>query len=85
MKVTLLYFASLRETVGVQRESLELPSHVHTIATLIEFLVLRGPHWAQALQLSKGLKCAVDQEVVAVDTVISNGVEIAFFPPVTGG
>jgi sulfur-carrier protein len=85
MKVTLLYFASLRETVGTGRESLDLPSTVNTVASLIEFLVLRGPQWREALQVSKGVKCALNQEVVDIDTALADGAEIAFFPPVTGG
>jgi sulfur-carrier protein len=85
MKITILYFAGLREAVGIGRETLELPNSVKTIAGLINFLGQRGPQWSQALQLSKGLKCALDQEVVTIDTVVADGAEIAFFPPVTGG
>jgi sulfur-carrier protein len=85
MKVTLLYFASLREAVGTNREALVLPASVTTVASLIEFLVQRGPQWREALRLSKGMKCALNQEVVSVDTVLTDGAEIAFFPPVTGG
>jgi sulfur-carrier protein len=85
MKVTVMYFASLREAVGTNREALELPASVTTIASLIDFLVQRGPRWRAALQLSKGMKCALNQEVVSVDTALINGSEIAFFPPVTGG
>jgi sulfur-carrier protein len=85
MKITVLYFASLREAVGINRESIDLPATVTTIATLIEFLAQRGSQWRAALQLSKGLKCALNQEVVALDTLVADGAEIAFFPPVTGG
>lgn len=85
MKVTLLYFASLREAVGTHREALELPGNVTTIASLIALLSQRGQKWHDALQLSKGMKCALNQEVVGVDTALADGAEIAFFPPVTGG
>jgi sulfur-carrier protein len=85
MKVTVMYFASLREAVGTNREALELPASVTTIASLIDFLVQRGPQWCEALQLSKGMKCALNQEVVSVDAALTDGSEIAFFPPVTGG
>jgi sulfur-carrier protein len=85
MKVSILYFASLREAVGTNRESIELPVNVATVASLIDFLVQRGPQWREALQLSRGLKCALNQEVVSVDTALTDGSEIAFFPPVTGG
>jgi sulfur-carrier protein len=85
MKVTVLYFASLREALGINREVLELPKSVNTVASLIEFLMLRGPQWRDGLKLSKGMKCAVNQDVVSVETVLTEGAEIAFFPPVTGG
>jgi sulfur-carrier protein len=85
MKVTVLYFASLRESVGTSRESLELPTSVNTVVLLIEFLAQRGTQWREALQISKGMKCALNQEVVTVDTSLTEGAEIAFFPPVTGG
>jgi sulfur-carrier protein len=75
----------LREAVGTNREALELPTSVTTIASLIEFLAQRGAQWREALQLGKGMKCALNQEVVNVDTVLTDGSEIAFFPPVTGG
>jgi sulfur-carrier protein len=85
MKITVLYFASLREALGINREVLELPKSVNTVASLIEFLMLRGPQWRDALQLSKGMKCAMNQDVVNIDTVLTEGAEVAFFPPVTGG
>jgi sulfur-carrier protein len=85
MNVTVLYFASLREAVGTNRETLELPTSVTTVASLIEFLAQRGPQWRETLRLSKGMKCALNQEVVTVDAVLTEGSEIAFFPPVTGG
>jgi sulfur-carrier protein len=85
MKITVLYFASLREAVGINREAIELPSGITTIAELIEFLAQRSDKWRDALQLSKGVKCALNQEVVSADTLVVDGAEIAFFPPVTGG
>jgi sulfur-carrier protein len=85
MNVTVLYFASLREAVGTNRETLELPTSVTTVASLIEFLAQRGPQWRETLRLSKGMKCALNQEVVNVGAVLTEGSEIAFFPPVTGG
>jgi sulfur-carrier protein len=85
MRITVLYFASLREAVGTNRESIDLPTNVTTVASLIEFLAQRGPQWRETLRLSKGMKCALNQEVVNVDAVLTEGSEIAFFPPVTGG
>jgi sulfur-carrier protein len=85
MKVSILYFASLREAVGISKEVIDLPSEVATIEHLLDILALRGTHWQSALQLSKGLRCALNQEVVSIETMLVEGAEIAFFPPVTGG
>jgi sulfur-carrier protein len=87
LTVTVLYFAALREALGINREVIELPASVSTIAALTEHLSARGSIWQDALLTgkTKGLRCAVNQEVCGFDTKLSNGVEIAFFPPVTGG
>lgn len=85
MNVSILYFASLREAVGLAYEQLELPGNIHTISNLLSFLAERGDSWSRALDLSKGLRCAVNQEVVGTDEPLIDGAEVAFFPPVTGG
>lgn len=85
MKVSILYFASLREAVGLANELVELPQGVQTTGDVLRYLQSRGEPWQAALDLSKGLRCAVNQEVVGVDELVANGAEIAFFPPVTGG
>lgn len=85
MNVTILYFASLREAVGIDRESVELPAHVDTIDTLRAWLRERGPAWAAALDEDRALRAAVDRAMAAPGAAIRAGAEIAFFPPVTGG
>ncbi len=78
-----VYFASLREQLGVEQENLELPEGVATVAQLTEHLVARGDSW-QPLAASN-LLVAVDQEMVDQDCAIQGGEEVAYFPPVTGG
>jgi sulfur-carrier protein len=85
MKVTVLYFASLREATGISKEAVDLPANVVRAADLVAFLSERGAQWQQALQVNKGLRCAVNQEVVPIGTLLADGDEIALFPPVTGG
>lgn len=80
----LVYFASVREALGVGEETLELPATVTTVAQLIEFLAARGDLWQQTLKDGKVL-CAVDQEVAEPDSALGSASEVAFFPPVTGG
>ena len=82
--IRLRYFASLRETLGVGDEEIELPDGVENVAALTHWLQTRGERWQSALD-NPQLLVAVNQEVVAPDSVVHNGDEIAWFPPVTGG
>jgi molybdopterin synthase sulfur carrier subunit len=85
VKVEVLYFAGLRETVGCARERLELPAGVVTAGALREHLRTRGGAWTDALAEGRTLRVAVDQAMAATDTPLRDGAEVAFFPPVTGG
>ncbi len=85
MKVTVLYFASLREQLGVAREDVELPDGVHTAGALREHLAGRGGAWQSALAGPKLLRMAVNQDMAKPAAAIRAGDEVAFFPPVTGG
>jgi molybdopterin synthase sulfur carrier subunit len=85
MKVEVLYFAGLREAVGIARERLELPDGVGTAAALRAHLRARGGAWAEALAETRPLRVAVDQAMAGADAPLRDGAEVAFFPPVTGG
>ncbi len=84
MSIHLLYFAGLREALGVATEELELPAGVATVAALRELLAARGAPWT-ALITAKNLRAAVNQEMAGPDALLQAGDEVAFFPPVTGG
>ena len=85
MKVTVLYFARLREAIGRERETLELPSDVATVGALRQWLIARGAPWAEAFTEIRRIRAAVAQDMAADETRLSEGAEVAFFPPVTGG
>jgi molybdopterin synthase sulfur carrier subunit len=85
MKVTVLYFARLREALGRDRETLELPPGVATVGELRAWLVGRGAPWAEAFTEVRRIRAAVAQQMAADDTRLDDGAEVAFFPPVTGG
>ena len=85
MRVTVLYFAGLREALGVSRESCELPRGVATPAQVRAWLRERGGAWAIALAEGRNVRASVDQTMAAVDAPLHDGAELAFFPPVTGG
>jgi molybdopterin synthase sulfur carrier subunit len=83
--VTLLYFASLRESVGCSREQVALPPGTATVASLVEALRSRDARWTAAFDLGKTWRVAVNQAMADLATPVKPGDEIAFFPPVTGG
>jgi len=85
MKITLRYFAALREAVGVGQEALALPDDVKTVGQVHELLRARGGIWAEALAPEKAVRMASNQVMCAPDTAVVDGGEVAFFPPVTGG
>ena len=82
--VQLRYFASLRESLGIGEELIELPDGVHDLPGLTRWLQDRDASWASALADSR-LHVAINQEIVTPDAAIADGDEIAWFPPVTGG
>ena len=84
MTIKLLYFASLRETLGTGGEEMTLPGDVSNVAGLKAFLATRGDVW-QTLTQSRSLRAAVNQKMAGPDVTVSDGDEVAFFPPVTGG
>jgi molybdopterin synthase sulfur carrier subunit len=85
MRVTILYFAGLREAVGMASEACELPDDVDTTTRLRAWLRTRGGAWEIALGAGRNVGAAVDQRMARGDATITDGAEIAFFPPVTGG
>jgi molybdopterin synthase sulfur carrier subunit len=85
VRIDVLYFASLRESLGLSRERIELPADVGTAGALRAHLRQRGGAWAEALAESRTLRVAVDQAMAAPDAALHDGAEVAFFPPVTGG
>jgi molybdopterin synthase sulfur carrier subunit len=85
MKLNLLYFARLREALGRDRESVEVPADVTTIAQLRAWLIARGEPFATAFGGIRRIRAAVDQTMVGDDAPLADGAEVAFFPPVTGG
>lgn len=83
MKVTVRYFAALREALGAQ-ETVQLSSSAN-LAALRDQLIASSPRHAEALRRSRALRCAVNQALADETAVLEDGAEVAFFPPVTGG
>jgi len=85
MKVTVLYFARLREALQREQEILDVAPGVTTVAQLRSWLVARGEPWCSAFAEIKRIRAAVDQTMAQDATPLHEGAEVAFFPPVTGG
>ena len=85
MKLTVLYFARLREALAREREEVEVPASVTTVAELRAWLAGRGAPFSEAFTAIRRIRAAVDQTMAQDDTPLRDGAEVAFFPPVTGG
>ena len=83
MKVQIKYFASIREVIGLSAESLE--TEAPTLAALREALIARGGAYAASLAHGRALRMALNQVMSEESAQLSEGAEVAFFPPVTGG
>jgi molybdopterin synthase sulfur carrier subunit len=84
--VTILYFASLRETLGCSREQVPLPgAGTATVQSLVDSLRSREGPWPEAFAQRKPWRVAVNQQMADLATPLKPGDEVAFFPPVTGG
>jgi len=83
--ITVLYFARLREALGKGSERIELPSGVRDLEGLRALLVARGGAWEQELAPQKPVRAAVNQTMAIGDAPLSDGDEVAFLPPVSGG
>lgn len=81
----LLYFAWVRETIGVGEEEVQPPEAVRTVADLIDWLRGRSDTHAHAFADMTRLRAAVDQRFVPLDSDLGAAQEVAIFPPVTGG
>ncbi len=81
----ILYFAWVRERVGLAREEISPPAEVGTVADLIVWLAGRGEGHAHAFERPGLIRVALDKHHVKHDAPIAGAVEAAFFPPMTGG
>jgi sulfur-carrier protein len=83
MKIQLRYFASIREAIGSGSETLETAAA--TLAALRDELIARGGTHAEALARGRAVRVSLNQTMVDESAALSDGAEVAFFPPVTGG
>jgi molybdopterin synthase sulfur carrier subunit len=83
--INILFFASIRERLGLSCLSIALPDENQRLGTVIQHLIAQSdPQWSEVLLAGNVVK-AVNQRVVDDDFILTDGDELAFFPPVTGG
>ena len=83
MPVDVLYFAWLRERIGVPRERVE--TSAASVRDLVAELAARDEWHAAALSDLTAVRVAVDQRLADLDAPLAGAREVAFFPPMTGG
>lgn len=76
MSISVRYFASIRERLNRSEQNLDAEG----IVTAVDV-------WKQATgeQWPPNTLVAINQEHAREDDLVSDGDEVAFFPPVTGG
>lgn len=84
-RITLRYFAWVRERLGRGEETLEVPAGVETVGDLEAWLATLGPEYEALFQGKSAVRAAVDQVHVKRTHRLTGAREVAFFPPVTGG
>lgn len=78
-----LYFAWVRERIGVPKERIE--TGAATVADLVAELKAREARYEVAFADLSALRVALDQELSDFDASLDGVREVAFFPPMTGG
>jgi molybdopterin synthase sulfur carrier subunit len=83
MKLTLRYFASVREAIGQASEVVD--TDAASAGALRDELIGRGGAYADSLARGRALRVSVNQVMADEAAPLTDGAEVAFFPPVTGG
>ena len=82
-RITVRYFASIREAVGCGQETLQ--TQADTLGALRDELIARGQPWADCLARERAVRMALNQVMARDADALPEAAEAAFFPPVTGG
>ena len=84
MTVKIVFFASLREKLGVNSVDLQI-SGPSSVSSLISQLADQHSAEWLAILTAVNIRIAVNQNIISEDIGVTDGDEVAFFPPVTGG
>jgi molybdopterin converting factor subunit 1 len=82
--IKVVFFASLREMLGVNSVDLEISGSLKVSALISQLSAEQSAEWLEILT-AKNIRIAVNQGIISEDVGVTDGDEVAFFPPVTGG
>ncbi len=85
MNINILYFASVRERLGIDSERVSVGGEGPCISDVIAILRKRGGIWANLFASDRNIRYALDQEFAQLSAKLKPNSELAVFPPITGG
>ena len=86
VSLRVVYLARLREAFASSGETVEIAGDDSpTVGTLVAALAARGGAWALELAPGRAVRFAVNHRLAGRTHAVSDGDEVAIFPPVTGG
>tara|TARA_B110000238_G_C15937372_1_gene357410 strand:- start:484 stop:744 length:261 start_codon:yes stop_codon:yes gene_type:complete len=86
MKINILFFSSVREMFNVRKKGVEILDSENSPHKLLLFLSKsEGGPWTLLLNEKDSIRVAINQELSNWDDLLTEGDELAFFPPITGG
>jgi molybdopterin synthase sulfur carrier subunit len=85
MKISVRYFARIREALGPGEDLHFEEDGPVNVGALLDWLARQSPRHDVALKQEKAIRAACDHVMCGFNEALHDGVEVAFFPPVTGG
>jgi molybdopterin converting factor subunit 1 len=82
MRVTVLYFAGVRDLVGKAEEAVELPTDVRDVAAFASWLPRARPELAGCME---SVRVARNEAFASPGEALADGDVLALIPPVAGG
>jgi molybdopterin synthase sulfur carrier subunit len=83
MAIDILYFAWVRERIGVPGETVD--TQARDVACLVEELRGRSERHTDTFANAEALRVALDRTLGDFASPLAGVREVAFFPPMTGG
>lgn len=80
MSVKIFFFGRLAESVGIRQTEISIEGSDTAIASIQRQLINEHPSLDDP-----SIRVALNQTLVNGDSKVSDGDELAFFPPVSGG